>query len=476
MGDHGFTDFHKSCNIRTIDIVVLGAVFFGSTADGGKDVLHDLLQLLIDLAGSPLELLAVLGHLKAGNRYAAGVGCFARGMKNAAVLEDCIRFQGGGHVRPFADKLDPIYHKVLCILSVDLILCGTGECIISLDVPQRVAFLTSIVRNVGCFLVLCCIFGDSSTTHILERFDVGQFLLIDAARVDQDSGGVTEGEYLGFHLQQFLDGELCYVAASAHQTTLALQAHALGFKDCRSEIYQAVAGCLGTDERAPVGRPFPCNDFYNSLDSEAISFIEEYHGLVIVGTYQNSGEKIYFYTTKENVDEIILFDKTNGAYVYSLDGTSPGSNFENYRSTIVEEMKNNSNQARMSSVSQMIVALSLSGLIFFFLVRSSLTRRIKELSIYRALGIHKHEIITTFTIEYLITSLLTSVVGVLIGTIIIKTASGSFLGTLFTIRVTLFSFLISVFGIIITNIVIALIPVVFLLKKKPANLLTHFDI
>ncbi len=218
------------------------------------------------------------------------------------------------------------------------------------------------------------------------------------------------------------------------------------------------------------------DDFYNSLDSEAISFIEEYHGLVIVGTYQNSGEKIYFYTTKENVDEIILFDKTNGAYVYSLDGTSPGSNFENYRSTIVEEMKNNSNQARMSSVSQMIVALSLSGLIFFFLVRSSLTRRIKELSIYRALGIHKHEIITTFTIEYLITSLLTSVVGVLIGTIIIKTASGSFLGTLFTIRVTLFSFLISVFGIIITNIVIALIPVVFLLKKKPANLLTHFDI
>ncbi len=229
------------------------------------------------------------------------------------------------------------------------------------------------------------------------------------------------------------------------------------------------------------------NDFFEvvipkSLNDELIETervkIENTLGISIVGVYNddNQTEK-YFFTTNEAIKNIFKRESLRGyTYVYSIDGSLPNDDFINLRAEQVEEAKNQTQRTRASSVSQMVFSVVISSLIFYFLVRSSLTKRVRELSIYRALGIHKYEIKTTFAIEYLLTSLMTSFVGVLIGTIIIKSISDSILGSVFISRVTLLSFLVSAIGILVTNVLIALIPVTMLLRKKPASLLTHFDI
>lgn len=215
-------------------------------------------------------------------------------------------------------------------------------------------------------------------------------------------------------------------------------------------------------------------DFDDTLDQEARNYLGIYYQLEIVGVYEQTGGNNFFYTTQNSIYTKVYQDYY--AYVYSLDGSSPGEMFTNSREEAVNQGKNQTLNARAGAVSQMIFALVTSSLIFFFLVRSSLTKRVRELSIYRALGIHKSEIKTNFALEYLLTSLMTSLTGVIIGSLIIRGIGNSFLGMIIKTKVSLLSFSISVIGILLANILIALIPVTLLLRKKPANLLTHFDI
>lgn len=213
------------------------------------------------------------------------------------------------------------------------------------------------------------------------------------------------------------------------------------------------------------------------LDSKNISDLERYQNVVIVGTYEDIDETNIVYVNSEVVKRL-LDEQLNYyiTYLYSLDGSVPNSKFINSRAETVENIKKESAATRASSVSQMIFSIIVSSLIFFFIVRSSLTKRVKELSIFRALGVHKYEIKINFALEYLLISLMTSFIGVVIGTVIIRGLSTSFLGLMTISRVSLLSFVVATLGILFANVIIALIPVSFILRKKPANLLTHFDI
>ena len=50
------------------------------------------------------------------------------------------------------------------------------------------------------------------------------------------------------------------------------------------------------------------------------------------------------------------------------------------------------------------------------------------------------------------------------------------MGAMLGVRVTPVSLLISIVGIFLTNIILALIPLLLLLRKTPANMLTMYDI
>lgn len=142
----------------------------------------------------------------------------------------------------------------------------------------------------------------------------------------------------------------------------------------------------------------------------------------------------------------------------------------------VKNISEVSKESMQASVVQMIISLGLSSLIFYFLVRSSLTKRVKEISILRSLGVNKKEVISLFGIEYLVLTLFTSLIGVIIGTYLINVIANSFFNSFVSMRATPLSTLTSILGIISINVILALIPVFLLLRKTPANMLTNYDI
>ena len=186
---------------------------------------------------------------------------------------------------------------------------------------------------------------------------------------------------------------------------------------------------------------------YQNLKEDEKENIKNRYNVSIVGSYQTDADKRIFYITKEAREKLASSDydgywgRFRATYLYSLDGSDPGSDdIYNLRESEIESEKLNLKQAQISSISQMIVAITISCLVFFFLVRSSLTRRVREISIYRALGIHKHEIKATFALEYFLTTLMTSFIGIIIGTILINALRNSLFNMIFKVRATSLSF------------------------------------
>lgn len=129
----------------------------------------------------------------------------------------------------------------------------------------------------------------------------------------------------------------------------------------------------------------------------------------------------------------------------------------------------------LSSLMQTIFAIGISLLIFYFLVRSSLTSRRKEISVLRALGLRKREVRKLFAYEYFIMTLFTSFIGVVLGIMFTKVVFESVFSGFINIRVNFIFALLTILVTFVLNIFIGLIPVNGVLRKTPAEILTNYD-
>ncbi|NLB48505.1 MAG: ABC transporter permease, partial [Erysipelotrichia bacterium] len=216
------------------------------------------------------------------------------------------------------------------------------------------------------------------------------------------------------------------------------------------------------------------DDFY-----QFIGGVHQYR-YKIIGYYEDPDiidiDYLYYptYATLDTMKRIVIEDVDNYVLLYSK-GEMPSVAINCYEQK-VRELKETRDLSLSASLMQSFIALGISVLIFYFLVRSSLTQRRKEISILRNLGISKGEVIRLFGIEYFIITTATSLVGVLIGSVLAKTISSSFLRGLFNLRVTVPTFMLAIILVYVVNIVVALIPVAQMLRKTPAQLLTNFDL
>ncbi|VEU80385.1 ABC transporter ATP-binding protein/permease [Haploplasma axanthum] len=121
-----------------------------------------------------------------------------------------------------------------------------------------------------------------------------------------------------------------------------------------------------------------------------------------------------------------------------------------------------------------IVVITL--IMFYFFVRSSLTERMKEISILRALGVKKREVRSIFIVEYAVLTTFSSLIGVVFVAVILRSVYNSSMGDLLDYNATPLGILASIAGIYALNILIALIPVNLFLRKTPAQMLTNYDI
>ena len=128
-------------------------------------------------------------------------------------------------------------------------------------------------------------------------------------------------------------------------------------------------------------------------------------------------------------------------------------------------------------ISQLVMAgviLGASLIFLYFIIRSSMIERIKEIGTYRSLGVTKKDIFKMFVSEIFVVSLFSSFIGWLLITWVMYQQGGSMLlSGLYYPPLAAGLILLGLFGI---NIVIGLLPVRKLLSQTPAQIMSKYDI
>ena len=122
-----------------------------------------------------------------------------------------------------------------------------------------------------------------------------------------------------------------------------------------------------------------------------------------------------------------------------------------------------------------ILLVILSIACVYFMLKASMTSKIYEISVYRALGVKKFDIVKQYLVEILITMTFSSLTLYLIATLLIKEIQNVLIGSANYFLISFEGVLIGV--VIIYSIgLVGLIPISRLLSKSPAQILSDYDI
>ncbi len=134
---------------------------------------------------------------------------------------------------------------------------------------------------------------------------------------------------------------------------------------------------------------------------------------------------------------------------------------------------------RKSGIIQNIVALAvivaMMSLCMYFIMRSSLMVRIKEIGIYRAIGVSKKNMLFKFFVETFLLTTLTVFIGYLFMSIVMASLGTSALMTMF-LYYPLWLALAVLVVLYLVCIVCGMLPILMLLRKTPSEILAKYDI
>ncbi len=130
----------------------------------------------------------------------------------------------------------------------------------------------------------------------------------------------------------------------------------------------------------------------------------------------------------------------------------------------------------IASVIAMVVILAVMSVCMYFIMRSSLMNRIKEVGIYRAIGVSKKNLVFKFFIETIVLTLLTVLIGYLITSAFLGVCLGmsSLMTTLLYYPVWLAVAVLVILGAVC--LFFGTLPILSLLRKTPSQILSKYDI
>ena len=204
---------------------------------------HDAAELVVDLLGSPRNLLAVLGHFETADGHTACVGSLTWGVEDARSLELADSFGGAGHVGAFAHGYAAVGKERTCVVAVDLVLSSRGHGDVGFDVMPGT--LAGIVFAPVFFSELAY----AAAVYVLELEDVLELLVCEAFGNHYRAVAVAHGNDLGAEFHK-LHGSICgHIAAARDGYLLALDVDALGGEHIEQEVAVAETGSFGTNQR-----------------------------------------------------------------------------------------------------------------------------------------------------------------------------------------------------------------------------------
>ncbi len=217
------------------------------------------------------------------------------------------------------------------------------------------------------------------------------------------------------------------------------------------------------------------------LNKEIDLFNINNHKLVVVGYYK-SADDINSYFVNSSTKKYELIEKSKGIIIYPQDKQNTINKFKELGVKVIDVYESDKNDYKRSikdSVnSSLIVAsimLGISLIEIILMVRSSFLSRIKEVGIYRAIGVKKTDIYKMFTSESIAITSLASLPGVLFMSYCMHILSGiSYIGKNYAMNI--YIMLLCVILMYLFNIIIGLIPVFNTIRKTPATILSSNNV
>ncbi len=143
---------------------------------------------------------------------------------------------------------------------------------------------------------------------------------------------------------------------------------------------------------------------------------------------------------------------------------------------IFDSIIENQLPAIIASLITMALLLVLMSLCMYFIMRSSLMNRIKEVGIYRAIGVSKRNLVFKFFIEAIVLTTLTVFVGYLLtsGFLFVCFSMSSLVAEIFYFPLWLAGAILVILYVI--SLFFGTLPILSLLKKTPSEILAKYDI
>lgn len=203
--------------------------------------------------------------------------------------------------------------------------------------------------------------------------------------------------------------------------------------------------------------------------------------LKVVG-YYTSVDNINSYFVSSNTKKYSLIEKTRGMIFYTKDKDGLISKYEDIgiklndvyevdRSNYILEQKD----SMISSLVVALIMLLISLIEIVLMMRSSFLSRIKEVGIYRAIGVKKSDIYKMFIGESFAISTIASLPGVLFMSYCLHVLSTiSYVSNNYAMNIYIVMLCIVI--VYLFNIIVGLVPVFNTMRKTPAQILARHDL
>ncbi len=314
--------------------------------------------------------------------------------------------------------------------------------------------------------------------------------LIDT-RTGQDFGIWS---YQHLFSEQFLFGQGRSRIVGVVETEIPLifltdiQATYYAFRQTQLEPFELYDASIITHGVAPSDGPFLVSrEMFEQfltipLDQITFPYTLPIVGTTVSGIHNLSPPQLGIMTA--NALKMRAYNESKVIYIYSQNPDSLTTMLNDIYGLSAEDVYQYAFDQRLSqqrmvlistlSTSLLLIGFSMVG--FYFVIRSSLISRIYEISVYRALGVKKNEILRAFIVEIFTISTISTLLGYVLATIVLDKLQDGLLGRFNFFYVNPITVGFGIIVLYVINMLAGIAPVFFLLKKTPAQILSQYDI
>lgn len=185
----------------------------------------------------------------------------------------------------------------------------------------------------------------------------------------------------------------------------------------------------------------------------------------------NSNTVKYDLITKSKDMVVMSNDKDKTISEFRDKGLNIEDSYSVSRKKYIDSNKDRVNTTMLVS----LVILIISLVEVFLMIRASFLSRVKSVGIYRAIGVKKRDIYRMFYGEIIAITTISSVPGIIFAAYVLNILSKiKYIGEYFLINFNVV--LISILFVYVFNLVIGLIPVFNTIRRKPASILSRYDL